>query len=115
VNKRHLLRGTIVGILAWWLGPAQAAFAQQKPFQSSAAPHEYRAVLLFVTYFEVDGMRFESIEDLRTYLLSASSDFMNLDIRDCAARDRVQQLMRVMQEVISDRFARRNQQADYEF
>jgi hypothetical protein len=86
-------------------------------FGQSQAPSDTtsREVLLYVTHFEADGMRFESMEELRTYLLSAPNDFLGLTIRDCAARDRVQELVRIMKEVLSQRFVGRAEQRPYEF
>jgi hypothetical protein len=66
-------------------------------------------VYVYATHFVADQMRFESIEELRTYLLDASNDFFSLRIQVCAAKDRVQELSRMMQEVIAARAARRNQ------
>jgi hypothetical protein len=60
-------------------------------------------------------MRFDSMEGLRTYLLSAPNDFFGLMIRDCAATDRVQELARMMQEVLHDRFVSRGEQGPYQF
>ena len=59
-------------------------------------------------HFVADGMPFESMEELRTYLLAASNNGFKLSTRDCAANDQ-RELMRVMKEVISERAARRNQ------
>ena len=77
-------------------------------FGAVAQPTATPEVLLYSTYFVADGMPFESIEELRTYLLVAKNDFFNLGIRDCAAKDRVEELRRMMTEVISERAARRN-------
>ena len=59
-----------------------------------------------MTYFVADEMPFESLGELRTYLLTASNDFFNIWIGDCAAKDRVEELMRMMTEVIAERAAR---------
>ena len=105
-------RAVFVTVLASWVEAGNTSLAQQPG--SSGSP--YRAVMLFSTHFEVDGMRFESTEDLRTYLLAASNDFLNIAIQDCAASDRVRELWRVMAEVISERFARRKEENKfYEF
>ena len=66
-------------------------------------------VFVYTTHFVADEMRFESIDDLRGYLLGAPNDFYGLFIGDCAAKDRVQELNRMMLEVIAVRAARRNQ------
>jgi hypothetical protein len=60
-------------------------------------------------------MRFDSVEALRTYLRSAPNDFFGLTIRDCAVRDRAQELVRMMQEVLSERLVGRGDQRPYEF
>ena len=66
-------------------------------------------VLVYSTHFVADEMQFQSVEELRTYLLDASHEFYNIGVRDCAAKDRVEELARVMTEVIAERAARRNQ------
>jgi hypothetical protein len=105
-------RAVFSTLLAGWVVAGNVSFAQE-PLPSGSP---YRAVMLFETHFEVDGMRFESTEDLRTYLLGASNDFLNIEIKDCAASDRVRELWRVMAGVISERFARRKEENKfYEF
>ena len=106
-------RSGFVALLASWLIPGHVIFAQQRP---DFTRQEERAVLLYSTHFEADGMRFEAMQDLRAYLLAAPNDFFNMAIRDCAARDRaLEARARVMGEVISERFASRGQQTPYNF
>jgi len=101
----------VLAILVSWLAPAHMVFGQSPALSDTRS----REVQLYVTHFEADGMRFESLEDLRTYLLSAPNDFFALTIRDCAASDRVQELMRIMLEVLSKRFVGRGAPQAYEF
>ena len=92
------------------LATAVLALAGLLPVSGAVAqPKGTSEVLLYSTYFVADGMPFGSIEELRTYLLGATHDFFNLAIRDCAAKDRVKEVERMMQEVISERTARRHQ------
>ena len=76
------------------------ALAQEKPTPE---------VLIYSTYFVADGMRFGSIQELRAYLLAATNEFAELSLRDCAAKDLVEEVERMMNEVITERAARRNQ------
>jgi hypothetical protein len=66
-------------------------------------------VLVYSTYFEADGVRFESIEDLREYLRRAPTDFFGISIRDCAAKGREQELMKVITDVL---FMKRSQRGE---
>src|SRR5436189_2026640 len=66
-------------------------------------------VLVYSTYFEADGTRFESIEDLREYLLGAPNDFLGISIRDCAAKSRERELMKVITDVLFMRRAQRGE------
>jgi hypothetical protein len=68
-----------------------------------------RQVIVYATYFEADGMRFESIEALRDYLVIAPNDFYNIFIHDCAAKEREDELTRVIFGVLSERFKRRGE------
>ena len=65
--------------------------------------------MVYSTYFEADGTRFESIEDLREYLLRAPNDFFGISIRDCAARGQEQELMKVITDVLFMRRAQRGE------
>lgn len=64
-------------------------------------------VFVYSTYFEADGMRFDSIEELRNYLLNAPNDFYLIFIRDCAVKGREQELGNVIFGVLAERRARR--------
>src|SRR5687768_7857551 len=66
-------------------------------------------VLVYSTYFEADGTRFESTADLREGLLRAPSDFFGISIRDCAAKGREQELMKVVTDVLFVRRAQRGE------
>src|SRR5262245_9253660 len=66
-------------------------------------------VLVYATYFEANGIRFESIDELRKYLLNAPNDFYGFLIRDCAAKGREQELKNVVWGVLAERFARRGE------
>lgn len=94
-RRFDLIAGVLVALA---LPPLSGALAQGTP-----------RVLLFPTYYVADGMPFESIDALRTYLLTATNDFYALSIRDCAASGRVEELSRVMMEVIGERAARKGQ------
>src|SRR5688572_26719552 len=101
-------RTAVVAILAALLAmPEQCLLAQQAP-AGDRAPVDARkvSVRLYPTHFEADGVRFESIDELRAYLLAAPNDFFNIDLRDCAAKDRVPELWGVMHEVLGERTAR---------
>jgi hypothetical protein len=69
-----------------------------------------RQVFVYSTYFEADGMRFESIEALRDYLASAPNDFYNIFIGDCAAKGREEELTRVIFGVLFERLKRRGEE-----
>jgi hypothetical protein len=60
-------------------------------------------------------MPFESIAELRVYLLNASNDFFSIAVRDCAAKGRVEELSRMMTEVIGKRAQRSNREFAYQF
>jgi len=66
-------------------------------------------VLVYSTYVEANGTQFESIEDLREYLLRAPNDFFGISIRDCAAKGRKQELMKVITDVLLTRRALRGE------
>jgi hypothetical protein len=67
-------------------------------------------ILVYSTYFEADGMRFESIEALRDYLANAPHDFYSIFFRDCAAKGREEELTRVIFGVLFERRARRGEE-----
>jgi hypothetical protein len=64
---------------------------------------------VYSTYFEAGGMRFESIEELRDYLLNAPSDFYNIFFRDCAVKDREEELKNAIFGVLFERLAARGE------
>ena len=66
-------------------------------------------VFVYPTHLEADGARFESIEALREYLLRAPNDFFGISIRDCAAKGREQELMKVITDVLFVRRAQRGE------
>jgi hypothetical protein len=74
-----------------------------------AQPARSSDVFVYSTYFEADGARFESIEDLREYLARAPNDFFGISIRDCAAKGREQELMKVITDVLFMRRAQRGE------
>ena len=61
------------------------------------------SVIVHAAYFEADGMRFESIEQLRTYLLGASHDFRGVTFIGCDAAARGDEVSRMMGEVARKR------------
>ena len=81
--------------------------------QSVAEPSSPE-VIVYSQYFEADGMRFESVEELREYLLSAPRDFYGVFFRDCAAKGREQELMKVISEVLFKRRAQREERGPVE-
>jgi hypothetical protein len=66
-------------------------------------------VNVYVTHLEVDGMRFESLAALGEYLLSAPNDVFGISIKECNARSREAEVMRVVGEALGKRFAARGQ------
>lgn len=60
-------------------------------------------VYVYATRFEADGMRFESIDELRTYLLNAPNEIYGVFVRDCAAKGREQEVLKVVIEVAAQR------------
>ena len=86
-------------------------FAVEVSFASGGVARQVRNSDVFVssTYSEADGARFESIEVLREHLLRAPSDFFGISIRDCAARSREQELMKVITDVLFMRRAQRGE------
>jgi hypothetical protein len=67
-------------------------------------------VYVYSTYFEANGMRFESLEELRMYLSNAPNDFYNIFIRDCAVKGREQELQNVIFGVLAERRAQRGEE-----
>ena len=61
------------------------------------------SIIVHAMYLEADGMRFESIEQLRTYLLGASHDFRHITFDGCAAMARGDEVSRMMGEVARKR------------
>ena len=61
-------------------------------------------------YFEADGMRFGSLEELRKYLSNAPNDFYSIFIRDCAAKGREQELKNAIFGVLLERRTRRGEE-----
>jgi len=72
-------------------------------------------VSVYSTYFVADERAFASLEELRAYLLAASNDFYSVDVRDCAAKDRVPEVLQMMRDVVSERAARRGQNDTFAF
>jgi hypothetical protein len=66
-------------------------------------------VQVYSTYVEADGMRFASLDELRTYLLSAPKEFFGIHVRDCAAKSREQEVATVVAEVLFKRLAQKRQ------
>jgi len=65
-----------------------------------------KEVFVYSTYLELDGMHFESIEQLRTFLLGQSSqsdDFLAISLQDCVADARIEEVTRMMAEVFKER------------
>ena len=84
---------------------ASAAIALGALGQQGGTPQVY----VYATYFMADGRTFGSIEELRNYLLAAPNDFFSIFIADCAGKDHVEELQRMMTKVISERAKQRNQ------
>ncbi len=66
-------------------------------------------VSIYVNHLEANGMRFESVEELRQYLLSADNDFFGVFVGECGAQSRQPEVMRVVTEVLGRRLAARGQ------
>jgi hypothetical protein len=65
-----------------------------------------KEVFVYSTYLELDGMHFESIEQLRTFFLGQSSqsdDFLAISLQDCVADARIEEVTRMMAEVFKER------------
>ena len=82
--------------------------------ESVAEPSSAPEVIVYSQYFEADGMRFESVEELREYLLNAPRDFFGVFFRDCAAKGREQELMKLISEVLFKRRAQRGERGSVE-
>ena len=74
-----------------------------------AQPRSSSQVLVFSTHFEANGMRFESLEELRDYLLDAPKDFYSILIRDCAVKGREREIRNVVFGALVERRARRGE------
>jgi hypothetical protein len=98
VNRTH---AAITVLAAAGMFSVCQALAQQ----SKISPE----VLVYATYYEADGMRFDSLEELRKYLSIAPNDFYSFFIRDCAAKGREQELKDVIFGVLFERRARRGE------
>jgi hypothetical protein len=70
---------------------------------------EDRKVSIYVSHLEADGMRFESVEQLREYLLRAPNDFFGVFVEECEAKSRQSEVMRVVVEVLNQRLKARGQ------
>jgi hypothetical protein len=78
-------------------------------FSAGAVLAQGRDVIIYRSHVEADGMRFESIEELREYLLRAPNDFFGVFVRECEATSRQSEVMRVVVEVLNERMAARGQ------
>ena len=58
---------------------------------------------VYADHFEADGMRFETAEGLRTYLLAAPEDFKGTFLKDCAGRSRHREAQRVLVQSMQER------------
>ena len=70
-------------------------------------------VSVYSTHFEMDGRRFESATELRTYLESIPFDVYNADIRECDARARVPEIMSLLRDVLAKRRADRGESPSF--
>jgi hypothetical protein len=68
-----------------------------------------RSVHIYVTHLEADGMRFDSVDELREYLTRAPNDFFGVFVRECEATPRQSEVMRIVVDVLNARLAARGQ------
>ena len=64
-------------------------------------------VHIYIGHLEADGMRFETTEQLREYLLTAPKSSYGTFVEECAARSRQGAIQRVVLEVLQERLAAR--------
>ena len=82
------------------------AFLALQPLDAQV--QERGIVYVYADHFEADGMRFETAESLRTYLLAAPDDFKGTFLKDCAGRSLHREAQRVLVQSLQERQAARS-------
>ena len=97
-------RRTLLGMKA--LACSLVAFLALQPLDAQV--QERGIVYVYADHFEADGIRFETAESLRTYLLAAPEDFKGTFLKDCAGRSRHREAQRVLVQSMQERRAARS-------
>jgi hypothetical protein len=67
-------------------------------------------VHIYTSHLEADGMRFDTTDQLREYLLTAPKSSYGTFVEECVARSRQGAIQRLVLEVLRERLAARKQQ-----
>ena len=67
------------------------------------AAQAQRLVDVYVTHVETDGTRWDSLEEMRSYLLTSPRVYFGVYIRECAAKKREVEVMTIVLDVLRKR------------
>ena len=88
-----------------------AALALVVSFHPASA--QAQRIEIYVDRLEVAGMHFETMKQLREYLLTAPTDVSAIGVSDCVTPERIGEVQRVVIEVLSERIAARGGQRSF--